>query len=83
MENASRPYVEFCEVEIFLLLSRKISSARARPAAAQNSAKILPPGRINFIFIPGCDCKISFVYGRSEILSAPEGAKFYFKFRRA
>ena len=83
MENASRLLVEFCGVKILLLLSREISSVRARPAAAQNSAKILPPSRINFIFILGCGCKISFVYGRSEILSAPEGAKFYSKFRRA
>ena len=83
MENASRPLVEFYGVEILLLLSREISSVRARPAAAQNSAKILPPSRINFIFILGCGCKISFVYGRSEILSASKGVEFCSKFNRA
>ena len=40
MENASRPGVEFYGVEILLLLSREISSVRARLVAAQNSAKI-------------------------------------------
>ncbi len=39
MENASRLLVEFCGVEILLLLSRKISSALAKLVAAQNSAK--------------------------------------------
>ena len=43
MENASRPLVEFCEVEILLLLSREISSVRARLVAAQNSAKFCYP----------------------------------------
>ena len=43
MENALRPCVEFYGVEILLLLSRKISSARARLVAAQNSAKFYYP----------------------------------------
>ena len=43
MENASRLLVEFRGVEILLLLSRKISSARAKPLATQNSAKICYP----------------------------------------
>lgn len=83
MENASRPCVEFCGVKILLLLSREISSVLARPAAAQNSAKILPPGRINFIFMPDCGCKILFAYDHSEILSASKGVEFCSKFNRA
>jgi len=43
MENASRSLLEFCGIEILLLLSRKISSARARLVAVQNSAKFCYP----------------------------------------
>jgi hypothetical protein len=39
MENASRPLVEFYGVEILLLLSREISSARARLTVVQMALK--------------------------------------------